>query len=205
MTRALVLALLTLFAQNARADDDDDDGGGDDDGTSISFGVTPWFHLGPAWTTWGGDPKDTVRRGFSVEATGQFLMVLPGQRLGVGLTAGYLGVGGKLTDGTGDEVNFTGVQVMPLVMIALLDRLSIHLKGGYVFGAANDTEVGAGAVRFGGGLTVVIVRMFSADLALSADVMHTRIVAVDEGTPMLNFASTSGQLGVSVAFNPGVL
>lgn len=34
---------------------------------------------------------------------------------------------------------------------------------------------------------------------------HTRIVAVDEGTPMLNFASTSGQLGLSVAFNPVVL
>ncbi len=44
MTRALVLTLLTLFAQNARADDDDDDDDdddGDDDGASISFGVTP--------------------------------------------------------------------------------------------------------------------------------------------------------------------
>ncbi len=205
MTRALVLTLLTLFAQNARADDDDDDDDGDDDGASISFGVTPWFHLGTAWTTWGGDPKDTVRRGLSVEVTGQFLMVLPGQRLGVGLAAGYLSVSGELTRGTGDVVSFAGAQVMPLLMLALLDRLSLHLKGGYVFGAANDTEVGAGAVRFGGGLTVVFVRMFSADLALSADVMHTRIVAVDKGTPMLNFASTSGQLGLSVAFNPGVL
>lgn len=167
--------------------------------------MTPWFHLGTAWTTWGGDPKDTVRRGLSVEVTGQFLMVLPGQRLGVGLAAGYLSVSGELTKGTGDVVSFAGAQVMPLLMLALLDRLSLHLKGGYVFGAANDTEVGAGAVRFGGGLTVVFVRMFSADLALSADVMHTRIVAVDKGTPMLNFASTSGQLGLSVAFNPGVL
>ncbi len=71
-----------------------------------------------------------MRRGLSVEVTGQFLMVLPGQRLGVGLAAGDLGVRGKLTEGTGDEVSFSGAPVMPLLMLALLDRLSLHLTDG---------------------------------------------------------------------------
>jgi hypothetical protein len=205
VTRVLTLIILTLFAGVASADEDDDDDDGKGGGPSVSFGVTPWFHMGPAWTTWAGDPAGTVRRGVSIELTGQALMVLPGQRIGLGVAAGYLGVGGNLTDGTGEQVNLTGFQAMPLVMISLLSRLSIHLKGGYVFGAANDTEIGAGAVRFGGGLTVVILRIYSSDVALSADVMHTRIVTADPGTPVLGFASTSGQLGISVAFNPDII
>jgi hypothetical protein len=199
----MVLAILTLFAGVASADEDDDDDDGD--GPAVSFGITPWFHMGPAWTTWTGDPAGTVRRGVSIELTGQGLIVLPGQRIGLGVAAGYLGVGGNLTDGTGAQVNLTGVQVMPLAMISLFSRLSIHLKGGYVFGSANNTEVGAGAVRFGGGLTVVILRIYSSDVALSADVMHTRIVTAEAGTPVLGFASTSGQLGISVAFNPDII
>jgi hypothetical protein len=195
-----VLLTLALFAHPAWADDDDDD----DDEDGISFGVTPWFHMGPSWTTWGGDAvKGTVRNGLTVELTGQALVVLPGQRFGVGAVAGYFGTGGRIPE-TDDEVSFTGFQVMPLVMISLVDQLSIHLKGGYLVGAVNDAETGAGAVRFGGGLTFVFLRMHAGDLALSADVTHTRVLAVEVG-PLPQFAATSGQLGLSVAFDPSIL
>ena len=61
----------------------------------------------------------------------------------------------------------------------------------------------AGALRFGGGLTAVIVRLHALDIALSADVTHVRVVASAGGVPA--FASTSVQGGLSLAFDPGLV
>ncbi len=194
MTR-VALALLLFTAQSALADDDDEDRGG------VSFGLTPWLHMGPSWVTSGQDTTpDTVRHGLTVEFTGQALLVLPGDAFGLGVAAGYFGTGGRLGE-SDDRVNFTGFQVLGLFMIGVLDRLSIHLKGGYLAGAMNDTEVPAGAVRFGGGLTVVFLRFAAGDFAASLDVTHTRVMAVDGAAPTVAFGATSAQLGFSFAFD----
>lgn len=197
MTR-VALALLLFAATTALADDDDEEGGR----RGASFGLTPWVAMGPSWVTSGQDKTpDTVRHGTTVEFTGQALVVLPGDAFGIGVAAGYFGTGGRLGE-SDDRVNFTAFQVLGLFMIGLFERLSIHLKGGYLAGSMNDTEVPAGAVRFGGGLTVVFLRFAAGDFAASLDVTHTRVMSVDGAAPPVAFGATSGQLGFSFAFDP---
>lgn len=197
----IVLALLMFVAAPALADDDEEERRGGE----WSFGLTPWLHMGPSWVTSGRDAApDTVRQGVTVEFTGQALTVLPGELFGVGVVAGYFGTSGRLGE-SDDRVRFTGFQLLGLFMIGLLDRLSLHAKGGYVFGSVDSSEVGAGAVRFGGGLTVVFARFAAGDFAASVDVTHTRLMAVDEGTTLVPFGATSAQLGFSFTFDPGAL
>lgn len=189
--------LICLVAAPAFADDDDDD-----ERASSEFGVTPWFHFGPVWSTFAGDPvKDTVRSGMGLEANLQALVVLPGKRVGLGVVGGYLGLGGRIGEDKDTFRDLTGFQVMPIVMVSLFEVLSLYAKGGYAGGWVNSAEPLFDAVRFGGGLVAVILRLHASDLALCLDVMHTRLVGAPEGTALLETGFTSAMLGVSFTFD----
>ena len=189
---ALGLCLALCASGVARADDDDADFG---------FGLTPWFHMGPSWSVSGRDlPTADARTGVTIELNAQALFVFG--PVGVGVTAGYFGTGGRVGE-TDDRVELTGFQVMPLLMFAPFERFALHAKAGYVFGAMNGSEVPAGALRFGGGLTVVIIRFAGGDIALSAEVTHTRLMAVESG-PLEAFHATGGTLGFTMSVDPGV-
>jgi hypothetical protein len=192
------LAVAPARAQSLEADHDYDDGDG------WGFGVTPWLHLGPSWVSTTPNPApDAVRHGMTFEATLQTLVTW--KRLGLGVVAGYFGSGGSL-EGTDDRVKLAGLQVLPILMLNVVERLSIYGKAGYLFlGAINDVDVTVGAARAGGGLNFVLVRMAASDIAISLDVTHTWLTSAGEGAPRNTLDITSGQLGVSFTFDPAAL
>lgn len=175
------------------------------------FGVTPWFHLGHSWGSWPNEAAMPARRGLGVELNLNAVAVTPSDWLAFGVSSGLLTLGARPVmgdrNGSSDGLDFVGLQVLPFVMVQLIDVLSLHAKAGYVLvnlTVPGGTEVGAGAVRFGGGLTMIVFQNSAANLAVQVDVLHTLQVAVADGGPMGTFRATTVSLGVGVGFNPNL-
>lgn len=193
MSRTLCL-LMALLSTPVLADDEDEE-------DTVGFGITPWFHAGFSWVNYGEDPEGAERTGRSIEFNVQPLLVFPGAVFGVGLSTGYIGTGGSTAADPKAHVDLIGFQVLPLLMFNVADLFSFHAKAGYVFADFNSADIPAGAVRFGGGITAVIFSIFSAQLALALDVMHTRLIAIEGATTVPDYSVTALQLGITVSYN----
>lgn len=196
--RALGLAFFVLSLSASAAEREKPDY---DDGSGFGFGVTPWFHMGPSWVSTQENPTpEQVRHGLTVEATLQALLAYG--RVGVGVIAGYFGSGGRL-EGATAGVKLAGLQLLPFVMVNVVERVSLYAKGGILLlGAVNDVDVPVSAARFGGGVNVVAARLPASDIAVSLDVTQTWLTAAQASAPLTTLSITSGQLGISVAFDP---
>lgn len=183
-------------------------GSGDDE--DWKFGLTPWFAVGHSWSAWPADGAMPARRGLGVELNLNALAVTPTERFAVGLTSGFVVFGTLpvMGDSTGppDGLSVYGLQVLPIVMLQLIDSLSLHARGGYVFSALTPPgsieEFGAGLVRFGGGVTIIPIQTHAANIGFQLEVMRTQQVAVSAGGPMGTFAATTVTLGAGISFNP---
>ncbi|MDP3503775.1 MAG: hypothetical protein Q8S33_25790 [Myxococcales bacterium] len=194
---AHVLAVAVLAAG---ADDDED----------WKFGFTPWFAVGHSWSAWPTDGAMPARRGMGLELNVNALAVTPAERFAVGLTSGFVVFGTLpvMGDSTGptDGLSVYGLQVLPTVMVQLIDSLSLHARGGYVFSALTPPgsieEFGAGLVRFGGGFTIIPIQTHAANIGFQLEVMRTQQVAVAAGGPPGTFTATTITLGAGISFNP---
>ncbi|MBE2249892.1 MAG: hypothetical protein IAE78_10105 [Myxococcus sp.] len=197
LTALLLLLALPAFAAKKN-------GPAYDDGHGFGFGVTPWFHLGPSWVSTQENPTpEQVRHGLTVEATLQTLVTW--ERFGLGVVAGYFGSGGRL-EGATAGVKLAGLQVLPLLMVNLVSRVSLYVKGGVLLlGAINDVDVPVSAARVGGGLNVIAARLSASDVAVSLDVTQTWLTGADPSAPLTKLDITSAQVGVSVTFDPVAL